>query len=179
MTASGDAWTRRPGKDEHAPYYGLYIDRVPDGHVLAGLEAHAETLALLGAVPPDLETWSYAPGKWSIRDSVGHLVDVERTFSFRALCFSRGDPGPLPGMDQDRWVPASNAGTRPLRRLLDEWRAVRQATLHLFRSLTPEMLDRRGTASGVEFTVRSFAWIIAGHELHHLDLFRERYGLRP
>jgi hypothetical protein len=174
----GPGWSDRPGADEYAPYYGGYLERVPGGDVLATLESQiGGTLALLRSVPAAREGWRYAPDKWSIREAVGHVIDVERLFSFRALWFARSAEGALPGMEQDDWVRASNAGARELADLLAEWETLRASTLRLFRSLAPDALGRRGVASGVEFTVRAVPWIVAGHELHHRLILVERYGI--
>jgi len=172
----------RPAPGEHHDFYSGYVSLVPEGDdVLRVLqEGIAQTRAVLDGVPPEAEGYRYAPGKWTIRQVVRHLVDTERIFAYRALHIARGAAAPLPGMDQEAWARESNAGQRPLSDLLDELEAVRRAGLHLFRSFSPEILARRGTASGYEFTVRSFAWITAGHEIHHRGLLRDRYlpGLR-
>jgi len=167
---------RRPAPDEHDPYYSTYIDKVPDGDIVETLRSGgAEAVARLRAVPGELETFRYAPGKWSIREAVGHVVDVERMFSFRALHMARADPAPLPGMDQEVWSAASNAGERTLAALADELAAVRAATVALFGSLDEAAWSRRGVASGLEVSVRALAWIVAGHELHHRRILEERY----
>lgn len=167
---------RRPTTDEYAPFYAGYVEAVPDGHVLETLDAGVPALrTLLEPVTSALETHRYAPEKWSIREVLGHLVDSERLFSYRALHMARRDPAPLPSMDQEQWARATNAAERPLADHLDELAAVRDATLRLFRGLDPDALDRTGVASGAEFTVRSLAWIIAGHEIHHRGVLEARY----
>ncbi|HSR42464.1 MAG TPA: DinB family protein [Longimicrobiales bacterium] len=166
----------RPGLGDHAPYYGRYVEQVTGDDVLATLEAQVEeTAALLAAIPPSAESFAYAPGKWSFREVAGHLVDTERVFAFRCLHMARGDRAPLPGMEQDEWAAGSNAGARPLPDHVDDLRAVRHATLTLLRGLDEAAFERRGSASGVEFAVRAFPWIVAGHERHHLTILRERY----
>lgn len=167
---------RRPEPGEYAPFYAGYIEGVPEGEVLETLELGVEeTRELLGGVPASAETYRYAPGKWSVREVVGHVVDTERLFAFRALHVARGDRAELPSMDQEVWAEGSNAHTRPVAALLDELEAVRRASLHLFRGLSPDVYGRTGVASGFEFTVRTFPWIVAGHEIHHRRLLRERY----
>lgn len=169
---------KRPAPSEYAEYYHGYVARVPDGDILARLAAQSgDTIALLSAVPAERESWAYAPGKWTIRQSLGHMIDAERVFAGRALWMARDPDTALPGMDQDLWVERSPDGGRTLADLLKEWSATRAATLALFGGLDADALARVGIASGVRFTVRSLAWIIAGHELHHQALFRERYGL--
>lgn len=168
----------RPDRSEYGEYYDRYVSLVPDGDIVGVLSTQiSETLDLLETVPPERETWAYAPGKWSFRDVVGHVIDVERVFTGRTLWIARDSRTALPSMDQDLWAANSTARDRPLRELLDEWTAVRAALITLIRGLDAESLTRVGTASGVRFTVRSFPWIVAGHELHHRQLLRDRYGL--
>ena len=168
----------RPDRTEYAEYYHRYASLVPDGDIVATLRAQFPvTRTLLEAVPAEREEWAYDEGKWSFREVVGHLADAERVFADRALWIARDPSHTLPGMDQEIWASNSNARTRPLRELLDEWAAVREATVALIRSFDAKALAHTGTASGNSFTVRSFPWIIAGHELHHRGILRERYGL--
>ena len=167
---------RRPDPSEHADYYAQYVAQVPDGDILATLRDQLEdTLALLTGLTEERETWRYAEGKWNLRELVGHMIDTERMFSFRALAMARSDGVDLPGMDQDEWAESSNAGSRTLADLSEEWMAVRRSAVHLFASLDAEAAERSGRASGYSFTVRSFPWIIAGHELWHRKLIEERY----
>ncbi len=160
----------RPEPGEHAEYYRRYIDLVPDGDVLETLiHQLGDTLTLLQTVPEERERFRYAPGKWSIREVVGHVIDTERVFTHRALAMARSEGVELPGMDQDEWARGSNAGERPLDDLCAEWGALRRANVHMFATLGPDAGLRRGFASGYEFSVRSFPWIIAGHELWHRE----------
>lgn len=173
MTA---ALIARPGTDEYAPYYGTYIGKVPDGDLRAMLASQlAETLALIRSIPESRGGHRYAPDKWSIKGVLGHLADSERIFSYRALRIGRGDTTPLPGFEQDDYVPMGNFDARTLRDLADELAAVRQATLHLFAHLNQAAFERRGTASGKPVSVRALAYIIAGHELHHVGILKTRY----
>ncbi|HEY9383371.1 MAG TPA: DinB family protein [Gemmatimonadales bacterium] len=166
----------RPDATEYAPFYAGYVAGVPEGDVLDLLErALEETTRLLGAVPEARGDFAYAPGKWTLKEVVGHVVDAERVFSYRALRFARGDTTPLAAFDENAWAPNSGARARTLADLLGEYRAVRAATLALLHSLPAGADLRRGTASGREISVRALAWIIAGHERHHLRLIRERY----
>ncbi len=153
---------------EYAPFYETYVSRVPEGEILEILSVQiGDTLGLLNSVPAELEVYRYGTGKWSVREVVGHMIDAERIFSFRALAFARGDSAPLPGMDQVQYAAVSDAGTRPLAELAAELATVRAATVALFRSFSGDVWSRDGIASGCSFTVRSFPFIIAGHELHH------------
>lgn len=166
----------RPEPSEHADYYGRYIDEVPDGDIVATLRDQLEgTLALLAGLPAERETYRYAEGKWSLREVVGHLIDTERMFAFRALAMARSDGVDLPAMDQDEWATHSNAHRRALDDLTKEWIAVRRATVHMFGTFDDSVAMRSGRASGYDFTVRSFPWIIAGHELWHRALIRRHY----
>ena len=166
----------RPAPDEYAPYYGRYVKLVPDGPIVETLRSQiGETLAILGALPEAKGDHRYEPDKWSVKEVLGHLIDGERIFSYRALRFARRDETPLPGFEQDDYVPAASFGRRTLRSLLDEFRAVREATVHLYQHFDEEALSRSGIASETRMSVRALAWVIAGHERHHLGVLRERY----
>ena len=167
---------RRPERSECKDYYWLYIDRVPAAEVLEVLaEGVGNTTALLSRLSAEQETFRYAEGKWSIRQVIGHLVDTERVFAFRALSMARADPAPLPPMDQDPWNDRSNSHRRTLASQLEELDLCRRSHVAMFRSFDDEMWSRRGTASGFGFTVRSLPYIIAGHEIHHRRVLEDRY----
>ena len=166
----------RPDETEYAPYYGRYIALVSGGDVLAALRAQADdTLALLRTVPESRAGFRYAPGKWSVRELVGHIVDTERIFSYRALRFARNDRTPLPGYDENEYVRHASFDERTLADLAAEFRGVRDSTLFLFGHLSREAWGRRGAANDSEVSVRGLAYIIAGHELHHRGILRDRY----
>lgn len=166
----------RPAAGEHAPFFDRYVALVPDSDILETLRDQlGETFALLQNVPPAQETHRYAPGKFSIREVIGHLLDTERVMAYRALAIARTDGVDLPGMDADEWMARSNAHQRTLDDLAAEWAGVRRASMHMFATLPEESLLRRGRASGNEFTVRSFPWIIAGHELWHRERLAKDY----
>lgn len=177
MTATAtDTRTTRPAPDEFAPYYGRYIDKVPDGDIVATLRDQVEvTLAALRAIPDAKAGFRYAPDKWTIREVVGHLSDAERIFTYRALRIARGDETPLPGFDENAFVSRARLDDRSFAGLIDEYAAVRAATVALFDSLFPEEWTRRGIASDKGVSVRALAWITAGHEIHHVGILRERY----
>lgn len=168
-----------PTADEYGAPYAGYVARVPAGSDILDLLARQgeATPTRLRAVPEARGGHRYAPGKWSVKEVIGHLADVERVMAYRALRTARGDATPLPGFDENAYVPLSGADAQPLTLLADEWADVRRATLSLFRHLPPDAWTRRGTASGFPVTVRALAWIIAGHERHHLGVLAERYGL--
>ncbi|HEU4594911.1 MAG TPA: DinB family protein [Pyrinomonadaceae bacterium] len=175
MTANAPA-AARPSADEYAPFYETYVSLVPEGDVVGTLTQQLEeTLALLRNVPAAREDFSYEPGKWSIKEIVGHMTDAERIFSYRALCIARGDKANLPGMNQEEYMQGANFNTRRLADLAAEFEYVRRATLSLFRHLDEEAWLRRGTANDSEVSVRALAHILAGHEAHHVRVLRERY----
>jgi len=167
---------RLPDADECAPFYAPYIAAVEGDSLAEVLDLDtAQWAGLLRSVPPGLEQHRYAPGKWSLRELTGHVIDSERVFQARALAFARGDASPYPGFDENAWVAVAGADSRPLADLASEMAAVRTATKALMDGLGPETWERRGTASGCEFTVRSVFWIIAGHSQHHRRKIRELY----
>ena len=166
----------RPAAAEYDPYYARYIDKVPEGDLLRTLEDQArETQRLLAGLSDAKALHRYAPGKWSIKEVIGHVADTERVYSYRALRFARADATSLPGFDENAWVPAGDFDARPLADLAAELDAVRRATLALLRGLDAAALARRGTANDAAVSVRAIAWIIAGHERHHVALLHERY----
>jgi hypothetical protein len=168
----------RPQADEFAPYYARYVDRVPDGDVVAYLRTQREELrALLASIPESRGGHRYAEGKWSVREVVGHIADTERVMSYRALRFGRGDETPVPGFDEGPYVAHSGHDRRTLASLAAEFDTVRAATIALLEHYGEEELSRRGTASGYGVTVRGVAYIIAGHALHHMAGLRDNYGV--
>jgi hypothetical protein len=170
----------RPGSDEYHEYYGMYIGRVPEGDALVTLEREWQiTLSLLESVPEEREGYRYAPGKWSIREVVGHCLDVERVFGLRALHFARGDQAPLPSFEQDEWAEEAGADDRSLVDLTEEWDALRRSHLIMFRGIPEASRLRTGIASERLFSTRAIPWILAGHEIHHRTVLEELYGLGP
>jgi hypothetical protein len=168
----------RPAPGEYAPYYETYIRLVPDGDLIALLEAQIEdTLGLVEGLDDSQGDRAYAPDKWTVKDVLGHLADSERVFCYRALRFARGDAAALPGFDQDDWAREARGASRSMSDLVLELRAVRRATLTFARSLTPELAARAGTANNTRVSVRALLYIIAGHERHHAAVLRERYRL--
>ncbi|HEX6940550.1 MAG TPA: DinB family protein [Longimicrobiales bacterium] len=169
----------RPTPDEYDAYYASYIAIVPEGGVIARLERQVvETRRMLEAIPDALANHAYAPGKWTIKEVIGHIADSERIFAYRALRFARGDTTALAGYKPDPDALPAAVGARPLADILDELTAVRRATVALLRGLPSDAWTRRGIASGKEISVRALAWVIAGHELHHQKVLVERYGVK-
>jgi hypothetical protein len=170
------AITTLPDRSEAAEYYFTYINQVTGTDICAILETQRdETAAELRAIPEDRSHHRYAPGKWSLREVLGHLNDTERMFVFRAFWFARGLDAPLPSFDQDVAVAAAGSEARTWSSLIDEFQAVRGSTLSFFQTLPAEAWSRRGIASGSPFTVRALAFITAGHVTHHMRIVRERY----
>lgn len=168
--------TRRPDRSEYADFYHQYISLVPDGDIIDILATQlASTLELFSNIPEEKLNYQYAPGKWTTREVIGHIIDVERLFTFRALQFARGDSSPLPGMDQTLWMAGADFGQRSMHSLMIELRHLRAANTILFDSFGEEILDRTGTASDCQFTVRSILYIIAGHQFHHIEILKTRY----
>lgn len=166
----------RPGTDEYAPYYAGYISEVPEGDLLETLTHQLdEILVLCGSIGEAQGDHAYAPGKWTIKEVLGHLNDAERVFAYRALRIARGDTTPLPGFDENVYTPESGARARTLADLAEEFAAIRRATLSLLATFTAETAARRGTASGNPASARAVAWTIAGHAGHHVRILRERY----
>lgn len=173
----------KPTGDEHAPYYGTYIDaaaRTLEERGLPGIVALLEAQrgdwdALMANVPEAKAGYAYAPGKWTLGESLVHVSDTERVFAYRLLRIARGDRTPLPGFEQDEWVPASRAANRSLVNVMAELFAVREATLALVRSLDGEAVAQRGVASGKEVSARALVWMIAGHMQHHFGLTADKY----
>ena len=165
----------RPEPNEYAPYYGKYVSLVPDGDILVTLEKQQPaTLTLLARPEADGE-FRYAPGKWSVKESLGHVIDAERVFSYRALRIARNDKTPLAGFEQDDYVKYGPFAHCTLAGLVEEFAAVRKATVLMFHALDEAAWGRRGTASNNEVTVLALAYMIAGHELHHRRIFQQNY----
>ena len=166
----------RPAENEYNQYYAQYIGRVPDGDVFELMAQQPDTLrTLLSTLTPEQENFRHGPAEWSIKEVVGHLNDGERIFSYRALRFSRNDLVPLPGFDQDIYVPASNFSERTLSDLLEEFELLRRANILAFNRISAEASQRWGTASNSPVSVRALIYIMAGHVEHHIESLRVDY----
>ena len=171
---------QKPTAGEYGEYYAPYLAEVcqDDGDILTILRKQGNgVLAGLKAISDEQADHRYAPGKWSVRELIGHLIDTERLFAFRALWCARGEATAQPGMDENLWAANSNAGVRSRPELWKEHHVTRTNHLYLFRSLDAAALARRGEASGMVMSVNAIPWVIAGHERHHLNVLRDRYGL--
>lgn len=166
----------RPQPDEYAANFANYINAVPDGEPVKLLENQlADWLRVLNSMGEEAGNFRYAPGKWSIKEMLGHLSDAERVFSYRLLRIARGDATPLPGFEQDDYIKVANFSSRKLAGLAREFEAVRRATLLLASSLDEQALLRRGTSSNNPISARALLFIIVGHDRHHWKILQENY----
>lgn len=171
--------TSRPGPDEYAPSFADYVGRIAeDEDILAVLESQRDSVMdRLRRIPESRGNYRYAPGKWSIKEVVGHLSDTERVFAYRALRIGRGDATPLTSFDDQAYVDELHASNRTLFDLLEEWGDVRRASIALFRNFPAQAWQRRGIASGQPTSVRALGFVIAGHVRHHLETLESRYRI--
>jgi hypothetical protein len=168
--------TERPRATDHAPYYSRYIDLVPAGNLVAIMSNQVSLLCgSLRSLADDVAGRSYAPGKWTIKEVVGHLIDTERVFSYRAAAFSRSDPASLPSFDQTLWIRNGAYQQRALDDILSEWSAARAASVSLLACMPEEGLNRIGVASGVSFTALSAITVLPGHVIYHLQQLERMY----
>jgi uncharacterized damage-inducible protein DinB len=166
----------RPSENDYASFYAGYVNNVTEEDILVQLKNQLyETNKLLNSISEEKALYSYAEGKWSIKELVGHLIDAERIFSYRALAISRGEKQPLPGWDEKIYTVKGDFNKKKLSDLAEELRLLREANLLQFRNFSEEMLKQKGVASNYEVTVLALLFIIAGHEEHHLKILRERY----
>lgn len=166
----------RPLEGEYGAHFEPYVRIVPDGNIIDMLAARAgETESLIASLSETQAEHRYAPGKWSVKEVIGHMVDTERIMAYRLLRIARGDRTPLAGFDENEFVKGASFSLRSPAELSEDYAAVRRSTLTLLRGLTEEAWLRTGVANNSELTVRALAYIIAGHELHHLHIMRERY----
>ncbi|WP_127136617.1 DinB family protein [Flagellimonas oceanensis] len=161
---------------EYNPFYQTYIMALGDVELIEELKNGRKVLlSLFEEIPEEKLNYAYAEGKWSLAEALVHMIDTERIFQYRALCIARNDKTPLPGFDQDNYVPFSNAANRSKKDLTEEYRAVRDATITLFNSFDDEAINRIGIASGSKMSVRALGFIISGHQAHHVRVLKERY----
>jgi hypothetical protein len=166
----------RPEPGEYAPYYDRYISLVPGSDILGALDSQRRQMMLLLSGRDESDgDFRYAPDKWSAKEVLGHVCDTERIMSYRALRIARGDRTPIEGFEQDDYVRNSPFGQRPLAEVIEDYIAVRRATLTLLRNLDDAAWARRGIANKNEISVRALAYLIAGHELHHRRILEEKY----
>lgn len=166
----------KPILDSVPPFYKGYVENVKDMDVLEALsESLSSTLAVVQSIPDNLGDYRYAEGKWSIKELLNHMMDAERIFAYRALCFSRNDKTPLPGFEENDYAPQANAHSRTIGQLASEMERLRQTTIDLFTSFTDEMLEREGIANSSKMSVLTLGYVISGHETHHRKVILARY----
>jgi uncharacterized damage-inducible protein DinB len=166
----------KPAENEYAPYYGKYVSLVAEGDIVEILKQQlATSLTLLRTLSEEQGNYRYAPEKWSIKELLGHVSDTERIFAYRALRFARQDSTPIEGFEQDDYIANANFDACSLSDLIADFESVRKSTLSLLQNLSEAAWLRKGVASSNEVSVRALAYIIAGHELHHLKILSERY----
>lgn len=166
----------RPVPGEYSTYYENYINLIDGDEILKILnEENKRTQDILNSFSEHKGNYRYADGKWTVKEVVGHLLDTERIFAYRALCIARGEKKSLPGFEQNDYVTEGNFNSRELFDLNYEYRLLRESNLLLFRSFTPEMLKRRGFANESSVTVNAILFIIAGHEKHHMNVLKKKY----
>lgn len=166
-----------PQSNEYVSYYAKYISLVPEEDVVDAMSKQlVETLAVVKRIPDD-KTADQSDGKWSVRQIVGHLCDGERNFAYRAYRFAHNDLAPLPGFEQDDYVREADSNQRSLDDLLDEFALLRRSSIAAFRRITPEIAMRTGIASNNPISVRALLYILVGHERHHVELLRKRFGV--
>ncbi len=170
--------TGRPDPTEHSPYFARYIDLATEDDIIDALEKQrGTTRGMFEGIDDKRGGYRYAPGKWSIKQVIGHMADSERVFAYRTLAISRGEKQSLPGFDEKTYVDGANFDSLSMRDLVENLSIVRAATLSLLRSLSPEAWTARGVANDSEVTPRALAYITLGHERHHLKVLKEKYGL--
>ena len=166
----------RPQEGDYLPYKKNYIDLVQDSTLVRQMEENSKAFAaLLVGLTEQQSNHAYAPGKWTIKQVVNHINDCERIMGYRALCIARGEQQSLPGFEQDDYVANADVERRLLRSMVDEYLSIRQATLTLMESFSQTDLAKRGMANNAPVTVNALCWVIAGHELYHLQILKERY----
>jgi uncharacterized damage-inducible protein DinB len=168
----------RPQPDEYGEFYEGYINLVEEPNVIEVLIRQGQQMyTLIRQLTDEEATYRYADDKWSVREIIGHLIDTERIMAYRALCISRGDQTALPGYDHEAYVEQGNFDRRSLQSLSTEYDALRNANISMFSSFSEEQVLRKGTANEVSVSVRALAFIIAGHEKHHLNILEEKYEI--
>jgi len=169
---------RRPDASEHAPYFSRYIDLVPEDDVLTVLQTQSDqTQQMLASISEERSAYRYEPEKWSIKGVVGHMADTDRIFGYRLLAIARGDTNSLPGFDENAYAANSNFDRWSFRDLVESLALVRKSNLLVMRNLSDEDWDRRGVANGNPTSSRALAFMMVGHERHHVKVLRERYSV--
>lgn len=167
----------QPG--DYAPFHNGYVQLTKDLDIVATLHRQRNIFAdFVSSIPDDKGDSTYAPDKWTVKQVIQHIIDAERIFAFRLLAMSRGEKQPIPGFEQEDYAAAVDVSGRSLKDQREEFESVRDATLTLIHSISPEEADRRGTVSGYPLTARALPFIMTGHVEHHLQILKDRYGLK-
>jgi hypothetical protein len=164
---------------EYAQFYNGYIQLAPEGLTIENALKHSfeAFFDYFNGLDEKQGLYCYAPGKWSLKEVLVHCIDTERIMSYRALRFARNDQTELAGFEQDDYVPQSEANSRKMADLLEEYKTLRESTIQLFKSFSDDVLKRAGVANRNPMSVRAVGFMISGHELHHLNVCKERYLL--
>lgn len=166
----------RPEKNEYAEYYHKYVEKVPQGNIVDVLDDQLNSIVnFFSRITEEKSKHRYAPGKWSIKEVLGHIMDAERVFAYRVLRFSRGDEKSLLSFDENQYISNSTYDSVPLQLIVEEFSYIRKANIRMFKNLSDEMWMKKGIASNNPVTVRGLAYIIAGHAQHHINVIEERY----
>lgn len=169
---------KRPSPAEYAPAHASYVALVPEDDVLSAMEQQSSAMQkVLASLDETKAAFRYGDGKWSVKEVIGHIADAERIIGYRALAVARGEEQSLPGFDENAYVANASFDDWKLGDLAEQYALVRRANIVFFKNLRPEVWDRRGTANAAPVSVRGLAYVIVGHERHHLQVLRERYGV--
>lgn len=167
---------KRPQPNEYPSFYKNYIDNVKTDNIIKELRDQVlDIQAIISEIPEDKEDYAYADGKWTIKEIIGHIIDTERVFGYRAMRFARKDKTPLPGYDENFYVANANFSKQTLYSLGHEFAIVREANLALFKTWDEDTLSQMGIANKLDVSVRSLLFMIAGHATHHMNVIKERY----
>jgi len=162
--------------EEYNPYYGVYIDKAESKNIVEGLQLGKQYFNdFVSTTPAEKLTYAYEANKWTVAEVLQHIIDTERIFSYRALCFARKDKNALMGFDQDAYAPNSNANNYNKQQLIEDFDAVRNSTITLFKGFTDDMLKEIGEASGSPMSARAAGYMLSGHQKHHLEVIKEKY----
>lgn len=166
----------RPAEQEHDPAFSRYIFRVPEGNLIQLFESQTQkTRRFFENMSEERANYSYAPGKWSLKEVLGHVMDFERVFAYRTLCIARGEDQPLPGYDENNYARLAAYDRIPLPKALEQYNHLRASTIALLEQIPDDAWARTGTVNAKTISLRALAYIMPGHELHHMNVIAERY----
>ena len=166
----------KPDTTEYTPHFETYISKVTQDNLIDALKASSHSfLKLMTSILKEKHDYRYAPGKWTIKEMVAHIIDCERVFMYRGLSFARNDKNPLPGFNENEWAKEADVSNRSMDSLLEEYEHARKANIIFFEGISDEISKRKGKANNNYISVRALGFIISGHELHHMGILKERY----